>query len=98
MTDSTYGAIPSDVTLSGSQSIRRNATNDGFEAFIPASGSPESDPVFLASEAACFVTGDKTKLDGIATGAEGNNISDANATDLTAGGSTTLHSHASRRG
>ena len=72
MTDSTYGAIPSDVTLSGSQSIRRNATNDGFEAFIPASGSPESDPVFLASEAADFVAGDKTKLDGIATGAEVN--------------------------
>lgn len=38
---------------------------------------------------------DKTKLDGIETGAEVNNISDANATDLTDGGSTTLHTHAS---
>jgi hypothetical protein len=37
---------------------------------------------------------DKTKLDGIETGAEVNNISDVNATDLTDGGSTTLHSHA----
>lgn len=37
----------------------------------------------------------KTKLDGIATGAQVNNISDANATDLTDGGETTLHTHAS---
>jgi len=41
-----------------------------------------------------FVDGDKTKLDGIETGAEVNNISDANATDLTDGGATTLHTHA----
>lgn len=34
-----------------------------------------------------------TKLDGIETGAEVNNISDANATDLTDGGDTTLHDH-----
>jgi len=34
----------------------------------------------------------KTKLDGIEAGAEVNNISDANATDLTDGGVTTLHS------
>lgn len=36
---------------------------------------------------------EKTKLFGIETGAEVNNISDANVTDLTDGGSTTLHSH-----
>ena len=34
-----------------------------------------------------------TKLDGIATGAQVNNISDANATDLTDAGATTLHKH-----
>jgi len=34
-----------------------------------------------------------SKLSGIETGAEVNNISDANATDLTDGGETTLHSH-----
>ncbi len=33
------------------------------------------------------------KVDGIETGAEVNNISDANATDLTDGGETALHSH-----
>ena len=36
---------------------------------------------------------EKTKLAGIETGAEVNNISDANATDLTDGGATTLHTH-----
>lgn len=36
----------------------------------------------------------KSKLDGIEAGAEVNNISDANATDLTDGGATTLHTHA----
>lgn len=37
---------------------------------------------------------DKSKLDGIEAGAEVNNISDVNATDLTDGGATSLHSHA----
>jgi len=36
---------------------------------------------------------DITKLSEIETGAEVNNISDANATDLTDGGDTTLHDH-----
>ncbi len=36
---------------------------------------------------------DKTKLDGIEAGAEVNNISDVNATDLTDSGITSLHKH-----
>jgi hypothetical protein len=36
---------------------------------------------------------DKTKLDGIAAGAQVNNISNTNATALTGGGNTTLHKH-----
>lgn len=36
---------------------------------------------------------DKNKLDGIEAGAEVNNISDVNATDLTDAGATTLHKH-----
>jgi len=40
---------------------------------------------------------DGTKLDGIEAGAEVNNISDANATDLTDGGNSTLHFHNSDR-
>lgn len=39
---------------------------------------------------------EKTKLAGIETGAEVNNISDVNATDLTDGGDTSLHIHDSR--
>ena len=56
--------------------------------------SVETDPVFVASEAAGFAVGDAAKLAGIEAGAEVNNISDINATDLTDGGATTLHSHA----
>ena len=41
-----------------------------------------------------FTATEQTKLAGIEAGAETNNISDANATDLTDGGATTLHSHA----
>jgi hypothetical protein len=40
---------------------------------------------------------DKVKLNGIATGAQVNNISDVNATDLTDGGASTLHYHTSDR-
>lgn len=44
-----------------------------------------------------YTDSEKTKLLGIAEGAEVNNISDANATDLTDGNDTTLHYHASDR-
>lgn len=43
-----------------------------------------------------FTNALKTKLDGIETGAEVNNISDTDANDLTDGGTTTLHNHDSR--
>lgn len=55
--------------------------------------SAETDPVFLASEAANFAAGDKAKLDGIQAGAQVNNLSDADALDLTDGGETALHTH-----
>jgi hypothetical protein len=47
----------------------------------------------LSATTASFTTADETKLDGIEAGAEVNNISDANVTDLTDGGTTTLHNH-----
>src|SRR3990167_2043647 len=40
-----------------------------------------------------FTATEQTKLAGIEAGAEVNNISDVNATDLTDGGQTTLHTH-----
>ena len=72
-------------------SIKFNPITGKFDMVnaIPA----ETDPVFGASEAASFAAGDKNKLDGIETGAEVNNISDVNATDLTDGGASTLHKH-----
>ncbi|AGH32029.1 tail protein [Vibrio phage PWH3a-P1] len=44
-----------------------------------------------------FTSSERTKLAGIETGAEVNNISDANATDLTDGLDTTLHYHPTDR-
>lgn len=44
-----------------------------------------------------FTATEKTKLSGIEAGAEVNNISDANATDLTDGNDSTLHYHLSDR-
>jgi hypothetical protein len=40
-----------------------------------------------------YTATEQSKLAGIATGAQANNISDVNATDLTDGGATTLHKH-----
>lgn len=45
------------------------------------------------SENGLMSSTDKTKLDNIASGAQENNISDANATALTGGNKTTLHKH-----
>lgn len=47
----------------------------------------------LDATTASFTTADESKLDGIEAGAEVNNISDINATDLTDGGETGLHIH-----
>lgn len=44
-----------------------------------------------------YTTIEKTKLSGIATGAQVNNITDVNVTDLTDGTDTTLHYHAADR-
>lgn len=33
------GAIPTEITLAASQSIRRNAADNGFEAYTPSTGS-----------------------------------------------------------
>lgn len=51
----------------------------------------------LDSTTASFTTDDETKLDGIEAGAEVNNISDTDATDLTDGGDSALHYHATDR-
>ena len=52
-----------------------------------------SNKAILDATTASFTSADETKLDGIEAGAEVNNISDVDATDLTDGGETTLHTH-----
>jgi hypothetical protein len=59
------------------------------DATITGDGSGGS-PLGVANE---FTAADESKLDGIEALAEVNNISDVNATDLTDGGETTLHTH-----
>lgn len=49
------------------------------------------------SVAGLLSAADKTKLDGIESGAEVNNISDVNATDLTDAGDSVLHYHSADR-
>lgn len=56
-----------------------------------------SNKTVLDNTTASFTTADETKLDGIEAGAEVNNISDANALDLTDAGDSTLHYHAADR-
>ena len=51
----------------------------------------------LDATTASFTIADESKLDGIEALAEVNNISDVNATDLTDGGDSTLHFHATDR-
>lgn len=110
--DGNYSEVGRGVYNSGTLTRNVLASNDGgdklflsglAEVFITVlaediTSTTETDPVFLASEAASFAAGDKAKLDGIEAGAEVNNISDANATDLTDGGETTLHTHAGGSG
>jgi len=52
--------------------------------------------VHVADASIHFTPAERAKLAGIEDGAEANNISDVNATDLTDGGNTTLHIHDSR--
>ena len=84
--------------------------NSRTGAVVPVSGDYEASEVTNAFDktaddtdditegTAKFTTaGDISKLSGIETGAEVNNISDANVTDLTDGSDSTLHYHATDR-
>ena len=71
--------------------IEANATIDQTGAEIKTAYEGEADTN-------AYTDAEKTKLAGVEAGAEENNISDTNATDLTDGGETTLHSHAGSGG
>lgn len=55
--------------------------------------SGDSDDIDEGASNLFMTSSERSKLSGIESGAEVNNISDANATDLTDGGATTLHKH-----
>jgi hypothetical protein len=74
------------ATLSASNTIVTSDT--GTDATIPSVD---------ATNAGVMTPTMKAKLDGIEDGAEVNNISDANATDLTDAGNSTLHYHSADR-
>jgi microcystin-dependent protein len=59
--------------------------------------SVQAHSAVLDATTASFTTAEETKLAGIESGAEVNNISDVNATDLTDAGDSTLHYHATDR-
>lgn len=56
-----------------------------------------SNKAVLDGTTASYTTAEETKLAGIEAGAEVNNISDLDVTDLTDGGDTTLHYHSADR-
>ena len=56
-----------------------------------------SNKTALDGTTASYTTAEKSKLAGIETGAEVNNISDLNVTDLTGSGDTNLHYHSTDR-
>jgi hypothetical protein len=101
--DSTYSAskieeriseIPSggveEAPIDGKQYGREDGA---WTEVITGSFSGDLDDIDEGTTNKHFTSTEKTKLSGIEDGAEVNNISDANATDLTDGGATTLHKH-----
>jgi hypothetical protein len=82
------GTNTGDVTL---------ASDDTTQETLDLTGQELSVDLATTTTDGAMAATDKDKLDGIDPGAEVNNISDVNATDLTDGGESTLHYHASDR-
>lgn len=78
-----------------------DATNDkvtitGVNQYVHPS-THSADEIVDGTTNKVYTATEKTKLAGIEAGAEVNNISDTNATDLTDGGDSSLHYHSSDR-
>jgi hypothetical protein len=83
-----------ELTDGGDTTLHRHNTLYYTKAQVDAADALKVDKVTgYALSKNDFTDAYKTKLDGIEAGAEVNNITDVNATDLTDGGSTTLHNH-----
>lgn len=83
-TNTTYWDL---VALSGTAITVNNVSQSGGNISLTQDNIPSgtTNKVYTVTE--------QTKLAGVEVGAEVNNISDVNATDLTDGGITTLHKH-----
>lgn len=87
--------ITSNSTSSGTGAITQlNADWDATSGVTAILNKPTN---ATGSKSGFMSSADKLKLDGIENGAEVNNISDVDATDLTDGGNSTLHYHTADR-
>lgn len=80
-----YSKAQVDSALSANSTADRARANH--------TGTQSADTLTDGTINKAYLATERTKLAGIETGAEVNNISDVNATDLTDGGETTLHKH-----
>lgn len=84
MTDTVAASIPAYATNFDTIDTLIKGLDDGKVDKISGKGLSTND----------YTTDEKNKLAGIEAGAEVNNISDADANELTGGGETDLHKHA----
>lgn len=94
--------VPSNAKFTDIVTTINGKTGTISKSDIVALGIPAQDTNTTYTEATTstdglMASGDKIKLNGIEDGAEVNNISDTNATNLTSGANTTLHYHTSDR-
>lgn len=73
--------------------IGRTTAGSGVPEALSAAAALAILPAITATTGGVFSDANAVKFNGIEAGAEANNISDVNATDLTDGGDTTLHGH-----
>lgn len=87
---------PADIT-DFETTAELNARDTANRSRSNHTGTQSADTIVDGSANKVYTASEKTKLAGIEAGAEVNNISDVNATDLTDGGDSTLHIHSADR-
>jgi hypothetical protein len=95
--NTTHTHVAADITDFDTE-VSNNTSVAANTAKVSADGSVTThSDVTDAGSGAIITTAERNKLAGIEAGAEVNNISDVNATDLTDAGDTSLHFHSSDR-
>jgi hypothetical protein len=88
------GKVDKNTAITGATKTKITYDSKGL---VIAGADANTDDIFEGLVNKYYPAADATKLAGIEAGAEVNNISDTNATDLTDGGDSTLHYHSSDR-